>query len=217
MKKFNVIIYDEQPVVTAGIRSVIEKISSINVRAQFNCESAVLKFLENFGADIIITGLNIGIINEREKNISFLKSLPVYCKDIKTLVLTSTLNSVVISHLFEIGVMGVVFKQESVEHIIDAINSVVDNKKYFSCDSRTKLCKASDSPSNVMSLIEKISPKEREVLKHYIAGESIATIAAKLHRSAKTISLQKNSAMSKLNLSSNQELISFCIVNELFI
>ncbi|MFK9554656.1 response regulator transcription factor, partial [Escherichia coli] len=61
-----------------------------------------------------------------------------------------------------------------------------------------------------------LSPREFEVLRHFAKGESITEIAARLRRSVKTVSLQKNSAMRKLNVDSNQDLAAFCAEHHLF-
>lgn len=47
-------------------------------------------------------------------------------------------------------------------------------------------------------------------------GESVAQIAQKLNRSIKTVSTQKCSAVKKLGLQSDQELIAFCVENAIF-
>ena len=59
--------------------------------------------------------------------------------------------------------------------------------------------------------LNSLTPKEYEVLRHFVRGESMTQIAANLKRSVKTISTQKISAIRKLNLDSDQALIAFCL------
>jgi two-component system capsular synthesis response regulator RcsB len=54
------------------------------------------------------------------------------------------------------------------------------------------------------------------VLRHFIRGESMMQVAETLKRSVKTVSGQKISAMRKLNVQTDQELVAFCVESEIF-
>jgi two component transcriptional regulator, LuxR family len=58
-----------------------------------------------------------------------------------------------------------------------------------------------------------LSPKEQEVIRCFLTGMTVTDIAEKFHRSLKTISGQKQSAMRKLGLKADHEL--FIIKDEL--
>jgi two-component system capsular synthesis response regulator RcsB len=62
----------------------------------------------------------------------------------------------------------------------------------------------------------RLSPKEHEILRLFVQGQGVNDIARHLNRSAKTISTQKVSAMRKLEVSSDQELMTYCIERNLF-
>ncbi len=53
------------------------------------------------------------------------------------------------------------------------------------------------------------TPKEQEVLRCFLDGMTVNSIAAKFSRSASTISTQKQSAYRKLGISSDSELFKF--------
>ncbi|MGL4270873.1 MAG: helix-turn-helix domain-containing protein, partial [Pseudomonas paracarnis] len=54
-----------------------------------------------------------------------------------------------------------------------------------------------------------LTPKEREVLRCFLDGMSVSSIAAKFSRSASTISTQKQSAYRKLGVRNDSELFKF--------
>lgn len=62
----------------------------------------------------------------------------------------------------------------------------------------------------------RLSPKEHEILRLFVSGLGVSDIARGLNRSAKTISTQKISAMRKLEVSSDQDLLAYCIERNLF-
>jgi len=55
--------------------------------------------------------------------------------------------------------------------------------------------------------LSQLSPKEHEVIRCFIEGMTVSDIAQKFHRSIKTISAQKQSAMRKLGIKTDHELL----------
>lgn len=60
--------------------------------------------------------------------------------------------------------------------------------------------------SSPVRLNASLTPKEQEVLRCFLDGMSVNSIAAKFSRSASTISTQKQSAYRKLGIKSDSEL-----------
>jgi len=134
---------------------------------------------------------------------------------IKVLVLTTVSNPMIISALYDAGVAGVLLKEDPLSQIMAALQCVRLNTRYYSPSFQA----GTPRQERTVFLSERannLSPREFEVLRHFAKGESITEIAARLRRSVKTVSLQKNSAMRKLNVDSNQDLAAFCAEHHLF-
>ncbi|KWA82229.1 hypothetical protein WL29_26600 [Burkholderia ubonensis] len=67
---------------------------------------------------------------------------------------------------------------------------------------------STSSPDSELSENLRLSPREHEVLRCYLAGMSVSDIASKFSRSPKTISAQKQSAYRKLGIRSDAELFA---------
>ena len=50
-----------------------------------------------------------------------------------------------------------------------------------------------------------------EVLRLFVAGHSVTAIARMVNRSSKTVSAQKVSAMRKLEVTTDQALVTYCV------
>ncbi|RFQ11912.1 DNA-binding response regulator, partial [Pseudomonas sp. ATCC 13867] len=72
------------------------------------------------------------------------------------------------------------------------------------------------SKDDVDGRIASLSVKEYEVLRHFVSGLSVRDIAQLLNRSIKTVSAQKISAMRKLDVDTDQALLTFCVKANLF-
>ena len=65
--------------------------------------------------------------------------------------------------------------------------------------------------TQVQARFQSLSPREMEVLRLFVTGMSVSDIARQLSRSNKTVSAQKISAMRKLDVDSDQALLTYCI------
>ena len=99
--------------------------------------------------------------------------------------------------------------------MLSALLAVRANTRYYSPSFQREV-RRDEREIFLRARIDSLSPREYEVLRYFVTGESISQIAEKLNRSAKTVSIQKNSAMRKLNAANNQELIRFCVENNIF-
>ena len=134
---------------------------------------------------------------------------------VQVLVLTMVSNPMIISALYDAGVAAVVLKRDNLAEIVTALRTLQSGRRYYppgflrdgAVDARSKF---------IGERINSLSPKEFEVLRHFIRGESMMQVAETLKRSVKTVSGQKISAMRKLDVQTDQELVAFCVESELF-
>ena len=68
-----------------------------------------------------------------------------------------------------------------------------------------------DSPKVIDERFSTLSPREVEVLRLFVAGNSVGDIARQLNRSVKTVSTHKVSAMHKLEVLNDHALLTYCI------
>lgn len=215
MNNLRVVLLDDHQVVLAGICDYLDGISWVTISNKFSISSEMIKYIKDSPPDIIITDYNMPCDGIHKDGLAFIGYLIRTFPNIKILVLTMITNPMIISALYDTGVSGVVFKQDSLIEIKSALLAIRANSKYYP-PSLKKHSHKNEPSILLQDRINSLSPREFEVLRHFIEGESIAKIAERLNRSAKTISLQKKSAMRKLNVESNQELIMFCTTNNIF-
>lgn len=124
-------------------------------------------------------------------------------------------NNLIFSSLYDLGVAGVVPKSSDPEEILAALDAIAGGRIYRGAcmqDPNSVLPGGDDIEGRIASL----STKEYEVLRHFVSGLSVRDIARVLNRSVKTVSAQKIAAMRKLEVDSDQALLTFCIKAELF-
>ncbi|NYH18281.1 DNA-binding NarL/FixJ family response regulator [Paraburkholderia bryophila] len=108
--------------------------------------------------------------------------------------------------LLHIGVGAIVDKRDVATALIDAIEAGMAGRVYLSEQARTAM-EAADTPVQLRAGI--LSAREWEVFQLYVQGLAVHEIAVRLQRSGKTISTQKRSAMRKLGLETESDLIDY--------
>jgi len=105
-----------------------------------------------------------------------------------------------------LGVAGIVDKRDTAAALIEAIEAAVGGRVYLSDQARIAM-DACDAPPQPRAGV--LSAREWEVFQLYVQGLAVHEIAARLQRSGKTISTQKRSAMRKLGLETENDLIDY--------
>ncbi|MBN3817596.1 response regulator transcription factor [Paraburkholderia sp. Se-20369] len=126
------------------------------------------------------------------------------CAGVGVVVLVTDESPVIVRSILAQGASSVVSKLDDVGHIVTAIHSSYAGGSYLSPAVRHALASAADDSQGT----PKLSPREIEVIRLYLAGVSIKSIAERLNKGKQTVSAQKISAMKKLGAKNDVELIS---------
>ncbi|PCE32702.1 response regulator transcription factor [Burkholderia ubonensis] len=118
-------------------------------------------------------------------------------------VLVTHESPVIIRSILARGAQSVVSKLDDVGHIVTAIHSSYGGGSYLSPTVKHTLASADDGSEGA----PKLSQREIEVIRLYLSGVSIKAIAERLNKGKQTVSAQKISAMKKLGVKSDVELI----------
>ncbi|ALX94559.1 response regulator transcription factor [Serratia fonticola] len=215
MKTLRVVLVDDHQVVLAGLKDFLNQLLHIEVVATFTSTEELVRYLKTTPPDVVITDYNMPHDETHKDGLRYVDFLVRNFPQVKMLVLTMISNPMIVSALYDTGVAGVVFKQDPLSEVQSALRAVRANARYYPASFQSD-GRSDEREVFIQQRINSLSPREFEVLRYFVKGDSIAHIAERLNRSAKTVSLQKNSAMRKLNVESNQELIRFCMGNHIF-
>ncbi|MCR5899084.1 MULTISPECIES: response regulator transcription factor, partial [Burkholderia] len=118
-------------------------------------------------------------------------------------VLVANENPLIVGSILAIGGVSVVSKFDEVGHIVTAIHSSYSGGHYLSPLVR----RAVDAAGERGEAPVKLSAREIEVIRLYLSGVPIKTIAQRLSKGKQTVSAQKISAMKKLGVNNDVELV----------
>ncbi|MNJ17530.1 Transcriptional regulatory protein RcsB [compost metagenome] len=214
MEKLKVIIADDHPIVLLGVRELVERDPRFCVVGEAVCSKGLIELLEQQTVDIVITDYNMPADSPYGDGLKLVDYLKRNYPRVQILILTMISNHLILTRLQELGVVGVIQKSQLHTEIELALNAIARQGSYRSLEpAKTSVI---ESTTAIDERMASLSPKEFEILRLFVAGKSVGDIARSQSRSAKTISAQKVSAMRKLEVSSDQDLLAYCLERSIF-
>lgn len=209
MPHLKVVIADDHPIVLLGVREVIQRVGRYRVVGQATTSSELVEQLRLHQPRILITDFNMPGDCTYGDGLKLIEYILRHFPSTQVLVLTMISNTMILSRLQELGVAGVIQKNHLHDEIEKALSAIRKRRIY-----RSPLPLASSVVQESMQIearFDLLSPREMEVVRLFVTGMTVGDIARQLSRSNKTVSAQKVSAMRKLQVESDQDLLTYCI------
>lgn len=203
---FKIILADDHPLILTGIRSLIDRITPhCEVIAEAYQVSDLLNLLQQHHCDLLITDFSMPG-DTRSDGMVMIQQLRRDYPNLPIIVLTQIQNSAILQSLIQAGVKGLILKKSVINELADAIRQILLGHRYIGPTVQMLLATAGISGQGNNN---PLTPKESEVVRLLASGMSVTQVADYLHRSVKTISTQKKSAMVRLGLQSDSELFQY--------
>jgi two-component system, NarL family, captular synthesis response regulator RcsB len=203
-----VAIADDHPLLLAGLAHELMQLPGVVVVGRAHNSSELVDLLTSRTVDVVMTDYSMpgGAYGDGLTLFSFLKQR---YPSIPLIVLTMMSNPAIIRTLLAHGIQRILSKADSLVYVSDALHAAISSRRYLSpgVDAIVKMHSIDGDPNT--SPMRKLSARELEVVRLFVAGLSVGEIAARLHRSKQTISTQKMSAMRRLGIKRDSDLILY--------
>jgi two-component system response regulator NreC len=203
-----ILICDDHTLFREGIKGLLGEQRWIEVVGEGeNGREAVVKALQ-WRPDLILMDISMPDLGGLEAATRILKANP----RTKILFLTMYEEEEVITRCLRAGAAGYVLKDAPLPDLLRAIEIVRDGGQYLSSRALKKVVKEHIKGSKpVATGYERLSDREREVLKLLADGLALKDIASRLVLSVKTVDAHKTNMMRKLDLHDRSEVIKYAI------
>lgn len=157
-----------------GLVSIINQADGLSA---INDAATVPELLETAGElDLVLLDLRLGDESSPRSNIEQLQAITS-----NILVFTSASEPYLVREALAAGVLGVLRKSADVDELVDAVRSAVDGRVVPTMEWATAI----DSDPNLPAV--DLSPRQRQILELYAAGEPAARVASITGLSAETV------------------------------
>ncbi|CAG9173571.1 response regulator transcription factor [Cupriavidus pampae] len=207
LRTLRILLADDHPVITAAIGARLQTQTGWEVCGEVNSATDLLHEVDLLSPDVIVTDYHMPGVAALD-GARLLLTLRRRHPAVAVVVLTMITNPLVLRAILDARVHGLLLKDCPLAEVVVAIARAQRGFTYIGKSALRAL-----APTDLRTMLpygrmgaQPLSTREMEVLRLYLTGRTVTEIAATLCRSVKTISRQKNSAMSKLGVSNDREL-----------
>jgi two-component system response regulator NreC len=196
-----------------GIKAILKDEFSIEIVGEADNGRLAVALARELRPDIVLMDIAMPDLSGVQATHRILRANP----KTKVLILTMYEEEEVITRCLDAGASGYVLKDAPRAHLIHAIDVVNRGGQYLSSRALKKVVKqyVKGAKSAPATGYERLSDREREVIKLLADGLSLKEIAVRLVLSVKTVDAHKTNLMRKLDLHDRSELLKYAIQRKL--
>jgi DNA-binding NarL/FixJ family response regulator len=210
MHKKKVLIADDHALVREGIVAFLKLCDDIEVVAEASDGIEAIEKAKKLRPDIIIMDINMPKLGGLETTVEIKKMLP----DTKVLVLTQYEDREYISRFLKAGVSGYLLKKAVGSDLITALKAIGRGELYLYSSIASEVVAGylhGDRQIDTENPYEKLSDREKQVLKLVAEGHTHKEVADMLTISVKTVIAHQTNIGEKLGIHTRAGLIKFAI------
>jgi DNA-binding NarL/FixJ family response regulator len=199
-----ILVVDDHPIVRAGCRQLIQQIPSATVVEAETGEDGYRLFQEVY-PDMVLLDITLPGIGGLE----ILRKMRANRENAKVLMFSMHEDPVFASRAMQAGAKGYITKNNAADHLVEAVEKVLEGKTYLSPDTAQQLAMLNVGAET--SQLSDLSRRELEILRLLGEGKSMTEIANLLGISYKTVANNLTQIKSKLDINKTAELMRFAI------
>jgi two-component system, NarL family, invasion response regulator UvrY len=195
-----VLLVDDHAVVREGYRRLLEDEPRIRVVGEAGNAAEACERARTLGPDVVVMDIALPGTSGIEATRRMLKDQP----HLRVLMFSMYDDAIYARRALEAGALGYLSKASAPEALIQAIHAVSRGERYVSPDVATNIARSAAQPGK--SQIEALSPREFEVLRLLVQGETVRSISEKLGLSEKTVANHQSTIREKLGARNSAQL-----------
>lgn len=209
-EKQRILIVEDHTLLRAGLSALLSQDPDIEIVGELDNGRDAIRTIAALAPHLVLMDLTMPGCNGIEAIEEIKKRNP----KVRVLVLTLHRNEEYIHESLRAGTDGYILKDASLDELRVAIRSVLNGKTYLSPDISSKVVNGylgSGKNSKTTSVWDKVTHRERQVLKLVAEGRPNKFIAEYLCLSIKTVEKHRSNLMNKLDLHNASSLTTFAI------
>jgi DNA-binding NarL/FixJ family response regulator len=205
-----VVLADDHAVVRAGLKAVLGAARDIEVIGEAKNGLEAVTLTERFKPDVVVMDLTMPELDGASATREIIKKgLPA-----RVLILTMHTEEDYLVPLMEAGAAGYLVKSAADRELVDAVRAVAHGDVYVRPAAAGVLAKnltRKDPAKSERERFEKLTQRERDVLRLVAQGYSAPEIGERLFISPKTVDTYKQRIQEKLGLAHRSDYVQLAL------
>ena len=210
MTPIRLMLVDDQEIVRAGLRSLLERIPEIEVVGESSEGERAVELAAELQPDVVLMDVSLPDINGAEATRRIKAAMP----EVQVLALTIHEDEAYFFEMLNAGASGYIPKRASPDDLISAIHVVAEGEVFLHPVVAGTLVQdylRRVSTGSERASYGKLTPRQREVLTMIAEGLSNQDIADHLGISVRTVERHRENIMERLNLHSRADLVKYAL------
>lgn len=205
-----VVLADDHAIVRAGLKAVLGSARDIDVVGEASNGKEAIALTERLHPDVIVMDLSM---NEMD-GMTATKALAAMERAPRVLVLTMHAEEDYLVPLLEAGAAGYLVKSVADRELVDAVRTVARGELYVRPAAARVLAKGlkkKEAHADDRARYERLTDRERDVLRLIAAGYTAPEIGEKLYISPKTVDTYKQRINEKLGFQHRADYVKMAL------
>jgi DNA-binding NarL/FixJ family response regulator len=200
-----VVLADDHALVRAGLRSLLERIEGVEVAGEASDGHEALRLIERVRPHVALVDITMSGLNGVE--------LTARISPGGTRVIIVSVHSTAeyVRRALRAGAAGYLLKDASAAELEAAVRSVARGDTYLSPSVAGQVVEDSVHPSEETSELERLTPRQREILQMVAEGLTTKQIATRLEIGVRTVEAHRADLMTRLDIHDLPGLVRYAI------
>ncbi len=208
MKPIRVLLVEDHTLMRAGIRSLLQNFSGMEIVAETSDGLEAVRLAETHQPDVVLMDISMKGLNGLEATARIAKN-----PQVRVLMLSMHASEEYVLRALQVGASGYILKDASPGDLERAIQAVAHGEAYLSPSvSRYVVDYVRHADRNANSgPFEKLTPRQREILQLIAEGSTTRDIAQRLYISATTVETHRAQLMERLDIHDIPGLVRYAV------
>jgi DNA-binding NarL/FixJ family response regulator len=207
-ERIRVLLVDDHALVRAGIRALIEMIEAVDVVGEAGNGAEALRSIERLNPHIVLLDITMPDMNGLE----VLQRITSRFAGVRVIILTMHEAREYAVQALHFGAAGFIPKSAAAAELKDAIEMVMQGKTYVSAQTpQQTAARVVLNDDKQRELLDRLTPRQREILVRIAEGQSTKEIARALEISVKTVESHRSQLTERLSIHDVAGLVRFAI------
>lgn len=203
--RWNIVLIDDHPAIREALAVRLGQEPDLAVCEAVGTLADARRALERHQPDLMLLDLSL----PDGHGLEFIKDIHAANPAVRIIVFSMHDENLYGERTLRAGAQGYLMKDESPDKVVAAIRKVLEGKMAVSESLQQKLMRrVTGQRPSAQAPVERLSDRELEVFQFLGQGLGTKEIAARLHRSIKTVETHRQRIKEKLGIGSGSELIA---------
>ncbi len=210
----SVFLADDHRIMRDGLRKLIEARPDMRVVGESGEGRETISEVCRRKPDVVLLDIAMPGLN----GIEAAREIRRRCPEVEVVMLSMHSTTEHIYRALEAGARGFLLKECAGSEVIEAVRAAKAGRRYLSVkmpESEVEAYLKRREAGKTASPLDRLSPREREILQLVVEGQSSADIAKIVFLSPKTVETYRSRLMKKLGVADLTELIRYAVANGL--